>query len=75
MTEQMKEALIDQLKYFTCKRTRMAAYLVERGFKIDSIKPESDDSDFNVYQFLASPELYEAVLDYTSGKASERNEQ
>lgn len=27
----------------------------------------------NVYRFLVSPDLYKVVLDYTSGKAGERN--
>ncbi len=71
MNEFITERFNEEQKYFTCKRTRIAAYLIKRGFKIDSIEPENDSSSFNVYRFKASPELYAAVLDYTSGKAGE----
>lgn len=60
-------------KIFACKRTRIAAYLIKQGFELDSIEPEGVDSKFNVYKFKASPELYAAVLAYTSGEVSKED--
>lgn len=53
---------------FVCKRTRMAQYLTKQGFEIKSIEPDESNPTFNVYLFEASPELYKAVLDYTTGR-------
>ncbi len=71
MRKQIEEKLNDEQKHFTCKRTEMAAHLVARRFIIGLIELE-DDSSFSVYWFLASPELYKAILNYTSVKAGER---
>ncbi len=57
-------------RIFVCKRTRMAQYLTKQGFEIKSIEPDEDNPTFSVYLFDASPELYNAVLDYTSGKGA-----
>ena len=53
---------------YVCKRTRMAAFLMERGFQPYKIAPDRDNPVFSVYLFTATPELYEAVMDYTAGK-------
>lgn len=55
-------------KIFVCRRTRMAQFLTERGFEIKSIEPDESNPVFNVYLFDATPNLYRAVIDYTSGK-------
>ena len=46
----------------------MAQYLTKQGFEIKSIEPDESNPTFNVYLFEASPELYKAVLDYTTGR-------
>ena len=53
---------------FVCKRTRMAQFLSERGFELKGIEPDEHNPKYDVYLFEASPELYNAVLDYTTGK-------
>ena len=68
----MNEVKNEEQKLFLCKRTRLATYLVEQGFELESIEPESVSSTFNIYRFVASPELYAAVLDYNSGKGGDR---
>ncbi len=55
-------------KTYVCKRTRMAVYLLERGFQPYRIAPDKDNPVYSVYLFTATPELYKAVFDYTSGK-------
>lgn len=55
-------------KTYVCKRTRMAAYLMRKGFQPYRISPDKDNPVFSVYLFTASPELYAAVMEYTTGK-------
>ena len=55
-------------KTYVCKRTRMAAYLIGKGFQPYRISPDKDNPVFSVYLFTASPELYAAVMEYTTGK-------
>ena len=54
-------------KTYVCKRTRMAAYLMDCGFQPYRIAPDRDNPVYSVYLFTASPELYSAVMDYTTG--------
>ena len=59
---------------YVCKRTRMAAYLLERGFQPYRITPDRDNPIYSVYLFTATPELYAAVMDYTCGKTNLKKE-
>ena len=61
-------------KTYVCKRTRMAVYLLERGFQPYRIAPDKDNPIFSVYLFTATPELYAAVMDYTRGKTNLKKE-
>ena len=65
--------MLERKTYF-CKRTRMASHLMELGFSPYLITPDRDNPVFNVYLFSATPELYEAVIDYTSGKNNIKKE-
>ena len=55
-------------KTYVCKRTRMAAFLMEKGFLPYRISPDRDNPVYSVYLFTASPALYSAVMEYTTGK-------
>ena len=61
------DGMSDRGKTYVCKRTRMAAYLMEHGFQPYRIAPDRDNPVFSVYLFTESPELYRAVMDYTTG--------
>lgn len=60
--------MTDRRKTYVCKRTRMAAYLMERGFQPYKIAPDRDNPVYSVYLFTESPELYRAVMEYVTGK-------
>ena len=49
---------------FVCNRSRMAAYLLERGFLPYKVAPDKYNPRYNVYLYNASPELYVHVWDY-----------
>lgn len=61
---------MEERRTYVCKRTRLAVYLRDRGFVPYKIVPDRDNPNYMVYLFTASPELYDAVMDYTSGKHS-----
>lgn len=44
----------------------MCAYLMGLGFTPYKIAPDRDNPVFDVYLFTATPELYDAVLSYTT---------
>ena len=60
--------MTDRRKTYVCKRTRMAAYLMERGFQPYKIAPDRDNPVYSVYLFTESPELYRSVMEYVTGK-------
>ena len=62
----MSVAKMNDRKTYVCKRTRMAAYLMEKGYQPYMISPDRDNPVYSVYLFTASPELYKAVIDYTT---------
>ena len=55
---------------YVCKRTRMAAFLMEKGFLPYRISPDRDNPVYSVYLFTASPALYSAVMQYTMKKSN-----
>ncbi len=59
---------------YVCKRTRMASYLMTCGFQPYRIVPDRDNPVYSVYLFSASTALYNAVMDYTSGKINLKKE-
>ena len=65
-TERMSVVKMSDRKTYVCKRTRMAAYLMEKGYQPYRISPDRDNPVYSVYLFTASPELYEAVIDHTT---------
>ena len=44
----------------------MASFLIGCGFKPYRIAPDKDNPVYSVYLFTASPELYDAVMAYTT---------
>ena len=64
----------DRGKTYVCKRTRMAAYLMERGFQPYRIAPDRDNPVYNVYLFTESPELYRSVMEYVTGRKNIKKE-
>lgn len=57
---------VNERKTYVCKRTRMASFLVNKGFQPYRIVPDKDNPLFFVYLFSATPELYSAVMEYTT---------
>ena len=57
---------MNERQTYVCKRTRIAAYLIGRGFLPYKIVPDRDNPVFSVYLFTATPELYKAVMEYVT---------
>ena len=49
----------------------MCAFLMERGFKPYRIAPDRNNPLFDVYLFTATPELYDAVMEYVATNTKE----
>lgn len=52
------------LRTYVCKRARMCSFLRERGFEPYKVTPDRDNPMYDVFLFTASPELYQAVMEY-----------
>lgn len=61
-------------KTYVCKRARMCTYLSQRGFKPYKVCPDRDNPMYDVFLFTATPELYQAVMEYISKRAEGRAE-
>lgn len=61
-------------KTYVCKRTRMAAFLMAKGFQPYRIAPDRDNPVYNVYLFTESPELYRSVMEYVTGRKNIKKE-
>lgn len=60
------------LRTYVCKRTRMAKFLMNRGFTPYKITPDRDNPLYYVFLFTATPELYAAVSEYFTDSRRKR---
>lgn len=63
---------MDEQKTYVCKRARMCSFLMERWFKPYRVSPDRDNPMYDVFLFTASPELYQAVMEYINTSANRR---
>ncbi len=63
---------MDEQKTYVCKRARMYSFLMERGFKPYRVSPDRDNPMYDVFLFTASPELYQAVMEYINTSSNRR---
>lgn len=56
-------------KTYVCKRARMCSFLIEKGFSPYRVAPDRDNPMYDVFLFTASPELYQAVMEYINSHA------
>jgi hypothetical protein len=68
--EEMNNA--NEQKTYVCKRARMCSFLIEKGFTPYKVAPDRDNPMYDVFLFTASPELYEAVMEYINNHAERR---
>lgn len=61
-------------KTYVCKRARMCTHLAQRGFKPYKVCPDRDNPMYDVFLFTATPELYQAVMEYISKRAEGSDE-
>lgn len=54
----------NEQKTYVCKRARMCSFLIEKGFTPYKVAPDRDNPMYDVFLFTASPELYQAVMEY-----------
>lgn len=58
-----------KMRTYVCKRARMCNFLRSKGFQPYKIAPDRDNPMYEVFLFTASPELYDAVMEYIDGRA------
>ena len=61
------------LRTYVCKRARMCSFLRERGFAPYKVTPDRDNPMYDVFLFTASPELYQAVMEYINTSSERRD--
>lgn len=61
------------LSTYVCKRARMCSFLRERGFEPYKVTPDRDNPMYDVFLFTASPELYQAVMEYINTSSERRD--
>ncbi len=57
------------MRTYVCKRARMCNFLRSKGFKPYKLAPDRDNPLYEVFLFTASPELYDAVMEYIDSRA------
>lgn len=59
----------NEQKTYVCKRARMCSFLIEKGFSPYRVTPDRDNPMYDVFLFTATPELYQAVMEYINTRA------
>lgn len=62
---------VREQKTYVCKRARMCSFLIEKGFTPYKVAPDRDNPMYDVFLFTASPELYQAVMEYINTRSTE----
>lgn len=61
---------VREQKTYVCKRARMCSFLIEKGFTPYKVAPDRDNPMYDVFLFTASPELYQAVMEYINTRST-----
>lgn len=69
---QAQAAMLSHYKVYVCKRARMCSFLIEKGFTPYKVAPDRDNPMYDVFLFTASPQLYEAVMEYINNRTERR---
>lgn len=64
---------VREQKTYVCKRARMCSFLIEKGFTPYKVAPDRDNPMYDVFLFTASPELYQAVMEYINTRSTRDN--
>lgn len=54
------------MKLYVCKRIRLLGYLQNKGFQFIKTEVDRTNPKYNVWVFIETPELREAVEEYYS---------
>lgn len=57
---------MDRVKHYVCRRYRLYEVLSRKGFKPESMRVDMYNPKFNVWIYIETPELREAIEDYYS---------
>lgn len=54
------------MKLYVCKRIRLLGFLQSKGFQFIKTEQDRNNPNYNVWVFIETPELREAIEEYYS---------